>query len=93
MAIGETEQKIHFPRNAPAAFAVCWCTAARTIAAPIGLRSIDGRMTFGYLIWSRYLPARLAAGVVPMSGRIPGPLAQKSKILAASDKKSEMYSD
>ena len=65
------------------------------ITARIGLRSaaIDGPMTCACLIWSRGLPARLAAGVVPMSGRIPGPLAQKNKILAASDKKSEKYSD
>ena len=41
------------------------------ITARIGLRSaaIDGPMTCACLIWSRGLPARLAAGLARMYGR------------------------
>jgi hypothetical protein len=44
---------------------------ARIIDAVTGLRpaATDGRMTFGYPIWSLGLPARLAAGAARMCGR------------------------
>ena len=44
---------------------------ALIIIAAIGRRSaVTNGMTFGYLIWSRDLPASFAAGVVRRCGRI-----------------------